>query len=296
VPWIQYVTEMIQNEADFFSNPGAKVMSDCEKIIDMRQKDGTKRKDLLQLLIDARRTNLDVANFAMSDNYDETTIKNSTNKSVEKEQKGLTRTQILQNAYIVLAAGYDTTAVTLACAAFELTQRPDIQERLREELRQNSVSEDKDGHLDFEALQRLPYLDAFIKETLRYHSVAIHLSRQCTEDCEIKGIKFKKDDLITFPLSVIHFDEDSFENAHEFIPERFLENKYKPSAYQPFGQGPRNCIGMRFAQMEIKITLAKVLMKYKVEKDISTCSEIEWDNFLLIRRPNHPIMVNISAI
>lgn len=65
----------------------------------------------------------------------------------------------------------------------------------------------------------------------------------------------------------LHYDEEVFPNAHEFQPERFLPgNKTSAMAWswQPFGAGPRNCIGMRFAQMEIKITMAKLLTKYRI--------------------------------
>lgn len=65
----------------------------------------------------------------------------------------------------------------------------------------------------------------------------------------------------------LHCNPEIFEDPHKFNPERFLPQNKTPSmawAWQPFGAGPRNCIGMRFAQMEIKIALAKLLTKYKI--------------------------------
>lgn len=68
-------------------------------------------------------------------------------------------------------------------------------------------------------------------------------------------------------INELHYDEEVFPSAKEFRPERFLPENKTPAmnfSWQPFGVGPRNCIGMRFAQMEMKLTLAKLLTKYKI--------------------------------
>ncbi|EEC02685.1 cytochrome P450, putative [Ixodes scapularis] len=68
-------------------------------------------------------------------------------------------------------------------------------------------------------------------------------------------------------VDYIHHDPDNWEDPYTFDPDRFLpENKHKfnPLAWQPFGAGPRNCIGMRFAQMEIRFTFAHILRKYRL--------------------------------
>lgn len=92
-------------------------------------------------------------------------------------------------------------------------------------------------------------------------------------------------------VNELHYNEEVFSNAHEFQPERFLpENRTSAMAWswQPFGAGPRNCIGMRFAQMEIKITLAKLLTKYR----ISSTNEPLHDP--LIRTVVKPVLQHVA--
>ena len=92
-------------------------------------------------------------------------------------------------------------------------------------------------------------------------------ARTAAEDVRYGEIKIPKGMSVFSSVNELHYNEEVFPNAREFRPERFLpENKTPAMAacYQPFGAGPRNCIGMRFAQMEIKITLAKLLTKYRI--------------------------------
>ena len=72
---------------------------------------------------------------------------------------------------------------------------------------------------------------------------------------------------------VIHHNEEYYPSPEKFKPERFLpENRdqIKPFTYLPFGSGPRNCVGMRFALLEAKLALAKIITKYKFVKSKST--------------------------
>jgi cytochrome P450 family 3 subfamily A len=91
------------------------------------------------------------------------------------------------------------------------------------------------------------------------------LLRDCTKECVIKGIRIPKGSPIIIPTYSIHRDPEFFPEPEKFDPERFsAEGKQSrdPYVYQAFGHGPRNCIGMRFAQMEIKLVLARLLKRY----------------------------------
>ena len=84
----------------------------------------------------------------------------------------------------------------------------------------------------------------------------------------LKDLKVPKGMSVTIPMYCIHRDPRIWPNPEKFDPERFTpeaKQSRDPYAYMPFGHGPRNCIGMRFAQMEMKLVLARILKKYSFE-------------------------------
>lgn len=91
------------------------------------------------------------------------------------------------------------------------------------------------------------------------------LLRECTKECVVEGIKIPKDCLVTIPVYSMHRDPNIYPDPERFDPERFTNEAKQsrdPYVYLPFGSGPRNCIGMRFAQMEIKLVLVRLLKKF----------------------------------
>ena len=157
-------------------------------------------------------------------------------------------------------AGFETTSNTMTTLCYNLAQNPHVQEKLVKEIE----TFDK---LDHETIHEMVYLEAVIKENLRIFPPAISLHRECKKDTIIGNILIKKGVNIKFPVWALHHSEDFYENPKNFQPERFLpESKedIEPYAYIPFGGGPRKCLGMRFALIEMKIALAKLLQKYQL--------------------------------
>ncbi|VDK19232.1 unnamed protein product [Anisakis simplex] len=115
----------------------------------------------------------------------------------------------------------------------------------------------------------MPYVDQVIKETLRVFPPIPSIGRLCNEDVIIDGIKFESGCHIHGSTFAIHFNEELYENPEQFRPEsrfRFSAEERKttdPLAFLPFGFGPRNCIGMRFAQLEMRLALANMLKRFK---------------------------------
>ena len=109
-------------------------------------------------------------------------------------------------------------------------------------------------------------MEMVIDETLRMYPPAARLDRVASNDYEYEGIKIKKGQVIGVPIYAIHHDPTIYPNPEQFDPNRFSEENKKSResvAYLPFGAGPRNCIGMRFAVIEIKLLLASILSKYR---------------------------------
>ncbi|CAG2183294.1 unnamed protein product, partial [Oppiella nova] len=109
-------------------------------------------------------------------------------------------------------------------------------------------------------------MDAVIDETLRLYTVVMFHERVANEDYELKGtgITIKKDDVVHIPIYAIHRDPEHFSDPEVFRPERFLPENiaHNPYTYLPFGAGPRNCLGMRLAQLEIKLALVNLVHRY----------------------------------
>lgn len=106
-------------------------------------------------------------------------------------------------------------------------------------------------------------------ETVRLYPAVPVLNRVCSDDYEFVGTgkKIGKDTSIIIPLYGIHRDPKYYPEPNEFIPEGFSEENKKNirNPYYPFGEGPRNCIGMRLAKMQTKLGLATMFQKYKFE-------------------------------
>ncbi|CAG2173193.1 unnamed protein product, partial [Oppiella nova] len=140
---------------------------------------------------------------------------------------------------------------------------------------------DSDGHIDYDDLIKLPLLDAFISETLRMYPIILRLDRRVKSDYKLgdTGITLYKGQEIEIPIYSIHHSPEFYPNPEKFDPDRFMpENRHKlvPYTYLPFGTGPRNCIGMRFALMEIKISLAQVVRKYRFVPTKQTAVPLEF--------------------
>jgi cytochrome P450 family 3 subfamily A len=120
------------------------------------------------------------------------------------------------------------------------------------------------------------------------------VNRRCISPTEIKGIQFNTDSVVAVDVLSLHSDPEYWENPEEFNPLRFSpDNKINPLVYIPFGIGPRICIGMRFALVEIKLTLAKILSKYDVLPSVHTPNEIIFAEGV-VRRPRDGISVMIK--
>jgi len=153
-------------------------------------------------------------------------------------------------------------------AIYELAMNADVQERLFKSLfdetkNLNQSSSDYFDHVVNKAI----YLDAFLKETLRkYPPLNVIHRRVKTDGYKLNGLSLPKDTIIEISSYAVHHNPEYYPNPDQFLPERFLpENKHKliPYSYLPFSDGPRACVGMRFALQEMKLCIAKLVLRYR---------------------------------
>lgn len=185
-----------------------------------------------------------------------------------EQGEGLTEKQLIANSFIILVAGFETTATTMTLIAWVLSTQPEIQEKLYQEVKK--CSESNGGQLDYDSVGSLPYLDAFIQETLRLYPPVVRFDRVASDDVTLdNGLEIPKGTVMRIPAFSIHRNEEYWKDADTFNPERFLpENKDQlvPYTFMPFVLGPRNCIGMRFALMEAKHATAHILLKFRFKQ------------------------------
>ena len=194
----------------------------------------------------------------------------------EYEGRKLTDKQIADQGIAFFLAGFDTSSVTLTNVVYFLAKYQDIQTRLFNEIDEFSKNSPQDIDY-FESINELKYLNAVINETLRFRSTLPHMVRESAKNCTISNdgreLFIPKGTNIQISVHMIHRDENHFERPFEFLPERFMTGsslRHNSQAFMPFGVGPRNCIGLRFATFEIKLCLYKVLQMYKFELSSNT--------------------------
>ena len=138
----------------------------------------------------------------------------------------------------------------------------------------------------------------FLKEVLRLYPIASpFVTRRCTKETTIKDLKIPLDLVIAVDVLSLHYDPEYWGDVSpdEFYPLRFEdETKLNPCAYFGFGLGPRICLGMKFAVLEIKLALVKLLRIYNVNACDLTPDKLEFDEGFLARRPKQkiPIILN----
>ncbi|XP_059085965.1 probable cytochrome P450 6a18 [Tigriopus californicus] len=261
---------------EFFPAAYYKLYDVTESIMKARMEQGIKKADFIarmQELIDEVLENPD-----------------------SKAAKLLTKEHITAQGAIFFLAGFETTASTLATLCYNLANHPEIQDRLRAEI--NTVIDEHDGRIDYDSVHHMKYLEACINENLRLiPPVYFHL-RQCTKDTEIKpGLIIKKGVRVDFPIYTSHHNPEFFPDPEKFNPDRFLpenEKYIQPLTFRPFGGGPRLCIGQRFALIEMKIALAKLLSHYQVSPSAKTKLEFEKGNTFMLSYPE--LKLNLTRL
>lgn len=180
---------------------------------------------------------------------------------------------------------------------FQLADNTQSQEKLRDEIKDIF---DAQGKIIYDKLIDHPFLDQVFHETLRLHPIGTVTNRECTEDIELEGVKgkiykMKKGESVMIPIYSIHRDPgkstvnpsdensnlnwscaDYYSQPDMFIPERFdaehggLKAFKDRGVYLSFGDGPRMCLGMRFALMQSKAAVAEIVRNFDISVSTKT--------------------------
>lgn len=160
--------------------------------------------------------------------------------------------QLRDELMALLFAGHETTALALSWALYHLHRHPDVLRKLRDEL---SAHEDAEP----EALARLPYLKAVCNETLRLHPIVPDVVRILREPMQLGDYRLPAGMGVGAATCLVHDDPEHYPQPYTFDPERFVDQRYRPYVFMPFGGGHRRCIGAAFASFEMAQVHAAIL-------------------------------------
>jgi cytochrome P450 family 110 len=171
--------------------------------------------------------------------------------------EGLSDIELRDELMTLLIAGHETTATAMTWALYWIHRLPAVRQRLLEEL--DSVDHSSDPSVVF----KLPYLNAVCSETLRIYPVALlTFARVARSRVTLAGVTVDPGTIVTGCIYLAHRRKEVFSDPEEFRPDRFLERHYSPYEFLPFGGGVRRCIGMAFAQFEMRLALSTVLSRF----------------------------------
>lgn len=197
----------------------------AEEIAERRRKGTAGREDILSLLMDAR--------------YD--------------DGAGLTENELIDELRTLIVGGHDTTMNALVWTFVLLHRDPAVLRVLREEL------EPLGPRPDAEALAQLPYLGAVCNEALRLHPVVPIVPRRALRPFVFRGYAVEAGQSVAVSTTLLHTNPRIWKDPHGFDPSRFVQTKYTPFEYAPFGGGVRRCIGAAFGAYQMRIVLGTVL-------------------------------------
>ena len=178
------------------------------------------------------------------------------------KRKNLTPDELRDEVKTFILAGHETTSTWLYWAIFALIKYPDVQEKV---FRDISKQADEGKNITIQDIEEMPYLDAFMKEVLRLYPPAGMIVRSNVDEVFLKGTRIPARTRLVIPIHLLHRHPLYWSDPDTFKPERWLKDSHPCShgnAYLPFSDGPRNCIGSYFAQMEAKLILAPLLLEF----------------------------------
>ncbi|KAB0802332.1 hypothetical protein PPYR_04518 [Photinus pyralis] len=197
--------------------------------------------------------------------------------------------------------GFETSGYALIYTLLEVTRNPIVQETARKEV-EVTLKTHNTVH-SYEALKSMVYLDSIIHETVRKHTVIKFINRKCTKDFVLpapraghgKPVTITKGTHIFVPIEAIHRDEKYFPNSSKFDPNRFFDEHIMESrpknAYLGFGDGPRVCLGKKFAVVQMKMILVTLLLNFTLKIHEKTVFPLGKEFYHLSKSPKGDIWI-----
>ncbi|XP_041973294.1 cytochrome P450 4C1-like [Aricia agestis] len=204
---------------------------------------------------------------------------------ISKQNEGLIDdVGIEEEVKTFMFAGHETTAACLIYTLLLLAIHPDVQNKVIEEVDYIFGKDTRDATL--EDLSAMKYLDLVIKESMRLYPPVNFIMRQTTQPCKLSNFDIPANTMCAIHIYDLHRDEKIYPEPDKFRPERFLpENSAGRHnfAFIPFSAGPRNCIGQKFAMMEMKSLLSSIFRRFDVAPVTKISDNLSFSVDLVLR-------------
>ncbi len=217
-----------------FLNAIANLDEEMRAIIARKRECGSNERDVLSMLLQARDAETGIA---------------------------LSEDELLGHVGVLFIAGHETSANALTWTLFLLSQHPEIAADLLDEL-QNTLHGEAPT---VEQLQQLPLLERVIKESMRLLPPVPWNGRVASQPTELGGYALPAGTEVLVSIYHTHHMSELYPEPEAFNPQRWETIEPSPYEYNPFSTGPRLCIGAGFAMMEIKLVLAMLLQRYRLQ-------------------------------
>ena len=175
-----------------------------------------------------------------------------------EDGSAMTDEELIDDLKSLIFAGHETVAIAAAWALYFIHREPHVYRGLQAELEPLGDSPDPKD------LAQLPYLSAICDEALRLHPSVSGVPRKLKEPFSLQGYDLPPGAAVFPAISTAHLNPAVYQDPLSFRPERFLERKYTPFEYLPFGGGGRRCIGAAFGLYEMKIVLGSILARHRL--------------------------------
>lgn len=188
---------------------------------------------------------------------------------------------------------FETAALGHHYVLYELAKSKRVQDKLRKEILANL---DEEGNIPYEKLLEMQYLDQVYYEALRLNPPLTYTTKECSDSYELEGakghkIQMSKKSAALISIYSLHHDADYYPHADTFEPERFDEEHGGVKTFRDkcvllvFGEGPRVCLGIKFANVKVKTAIVEILRHFEVTVDEKVLKEpkISAKDFLNIK-------------
>ena len=179
----------------------------------------------------------------------------------DEQGNAATDAELVGQATILFFASFETTASTMSWTLFLLAQHPEIFSDLTDELQSVLRGEPPTG----DQLAQLPLLERVIKESMRILPPVPYTVRALMRKINMGGYRIRQGSRVVCSYYMTHHLPDLYPEPEKFRPERWLKFDPSPYEYMPFGAGPRSCIGGIFAMQAMKISLAMILQRFRLQ-------------------------------
>ncbi|XP_055635075.1 probable cytochrome P450 28a5 [Toxorhynchites rutilus septentrionalis] len=221
-----------------------------------------------------------------------------------KNKKEISALDMAAHGVTFFIDGFETSSVAISFALYEIARNAKVQVTLRKELLNAT---DDNGNISYESLLELPYLEQVINETLRLWPPGGLISKKCTEPIDLemtptRKVRIEPEVCAMINIWSIHRDPENYENPLDFNPDRFSPeqggtNTYREKGcFMPFGDGPRQCLGMRFARMQVKRCIYEVIKNFELTVDSKTKQPLQLDPKQFLTSALGGIWLNFETI